>query len=112
MKKGLRLSSFGLDAGRFPVRGCRQWRRVSTKIKALEQEFSSLKSQQMELKKEATTAAAGLPSFSYFSTRSSSVSDPVVSRKRKNKRNSCSFTWGGLNVKFSLQLFDSFLHTR
>jgi hypothetical protein len=38
---------------------------VDDKIKALEQELSSLKSQQMELKKEATAAAAALPSFSY-----------------------------------------------
>src|SRR5262245_55978904 len=35
---------------------------VDDKIKALEQELSSLKSQQIELKKEATAA---LPSFSY-----------------------------------------------
>jgi hypothetical protein len=34
---------------------------VDDKIKALEQELSSLKSQQMELKKEATAAAAALP---------------------------------------------------
>ena len=38
---------------------------VDEKIKALEQELSSLKSQQMDLKKEATAAAAALPSFSY-----------------------------------------------
>ena len=38
---------------------------VDDKIKSLEQELSSLKSQQMELKKEATAAAAALPSFSY-----------------------------------------------
>ena len=38
---------------------------VDDKIKALEQELSSLKSQQLELKKEATAAAAALPSFSY-----------------------------------------------
>jgi len=38
---------------------------VDDKIKALEQELSSLKSQQIELKKEATAAAAALPSFSY-----------------------------------------------
>src|SRR5262245_51384312 len=38
---------------------------VDDKIKALEQELSSLKSQQMELKKEATAAAAALPTFSY-----------------------------------------------
>src|SRR5215470_1938600 len=38
---------------------------VDDKIQALEQELSSLKSQQMELKKEATAQAAALPSFSY-----------------------------------------------
>src|SRR5206468_10860691 len=38
---------------------------VDDKIKALEQELTSLKSQQMELKKESTAAAAALPSFSY-----------------------------------------------
>ena len=38
---------------------------VDDKIKALEQELTSLKSQQIELKKEATAAAAALPSFSY-----------------------------------------------
>jgi hypothetical protein len=38
---------------------------VDDKIKALEQELSSLKSQQIELKKEATAAAAALPTFSY-----------------------------------------------
>src|SRR5262249_31532091 len=38
---------------------------VDDKIKALEQELSSLKSQQMELKKEATAQAAALPRFSY-----------------------------------------------
>jgi hypothetical protein len=38
---------------------------VDDKIKALENELASLKSQQMELKKEATAAAAALPTFSY-----------------------------------------------
>ncbi len=38
---------------------------VDEKIQALEQELSTLKSQQMELKKEATAAAAALPTFSY-----------------------------------------------
>jgi len=38
---------------------------VDDKIKALEQELSSLKSQQIELKKEATAAAEALPTFSY-----------------------------------------------
>jgi hypothetical protein len=38
---------------------------VDEKIKALEQELSSLKEQQIDLKKEAAVAAAALPSFSY-----------------------------------------------
>ncbi len=38
---------------------------VDDKIKALEQELTDLKSQQIELKKESTAAAAALPSFSY-----------------------------------------------
>ena len=38
---------------------------VDEKIKALEQELSTLKSQQMELKKEATAAADALPAFNY-----------------------------------------------
>jgi hypothetical protein len=38
---------------------------VDDKIKALEQELGQLKSQQIELKKESTAAAAALPSFSY-----------------------------------------------
>jgi hypothetical protein len=38
---------------------------VDDKIKALEQELTALKSRQMELKKEATAAAAALPTFSY-----------------------------------------------
>src|SRR5437016_7948839 len=38
---------------------------VDEKIKSLEQELSQLKDQQVELKKEATAAAAALPSFEY-----------------------------------------------
>ena len=38
---------------------------VEEQIKALEQELAELKSQQIELKKEATAAAAALPTFSY-----------------------------------------------
>ena len=38
---------------------------VDDKIKSLEQELSQLKDQQVELKKEATAAAAALPTFSY-----------------------------------------------
>jgi hypothetical protein len=38
---------------------------VDEKIKALEQELSALKEQQIDLKKEATAAAAALPTYSY-----------------------------------------------
>ncbi len=38
---------------------------VDQKIQALEQELLQLKEQQIELKKEATEAAAAMPSFSY-----------------------------------------------
>src|ERR1044071_2026027 len=38
---------------------------VDQKIQSLEQELSQLKEQQVELKKEATAAAAAMPSFSY-----------------------------------------------
>ena len=38
---------------------------VDDKIKSLEQELSQLKEQQVELKKEATAAAAALPTFDY-----------------------------------------------
>jgi hypothetical protein len=38
---------------------------VDEKIKALEQELTQLKEQQVELKKEATAAAAALPTFEY-----------------------------------------------
>ena len=38
---------------------------IDDKIKAMEQELTQLKEQQVELKKEATAAAAALPNFSY-----------------------------------------------
>src|ERR1044072_9187030 len=38
---------------------------VDDKSKSLEQELSQLKDQQIEMKKEATAAAAALPTFSY-----------------------------------------------
>lgn len=38
---------------------------VEDKIKNLEQELSELKSQQIEMKKDATAAAAALPNFTY-----------------------------------------------
>ena len=42
-----------------------QAQNVDEKIKVLEQELSTLKSEQMELKKDAVAAAAALPSFTY-----------------------------------------------
>ena len=42
-----------------------QAQNVEQKIQALEQELSQLKSEQMELRKDATAAAAALPGFSY-----------------------------------------------
>ena len=42
-----------------------QAQNVDEKIQALEQELSQLKSDQMELKREATDAAAALPNFTY-----------------------------------------------
>jgi hypothetical protein len=53
------LSAFLLAAG--PTFG----QSVDDKIQALEQELSQLKEQQIELKKEATEAAAAMPTFSY-----------------------------------------------
>ncbi|MDP2603586.1 MAG: hypothetical protein Q8S00_13485 [Deltaproteobacteria bacterium] len=40
-----------------------QAQNVEQKIQALEQELSALKSDQMELKKEAAAAAAAMPTF-------------------------------------------------
>ena len=53
------LAAFLLTAGTV------QAQTVSDKISALEQELQQLKEQQIELKKEATAAAAAMPSFSY-----------------------------------------------
>src|SRR6266536_4314873 len=59
------LTALGcLLAGIF-VAAAAEAQNVDDKIKALEQELSSLKSQQIELKKESTAAAAALPSFNY-----------------------------------------------
>jgi hypothetical protein len=59
------LTALGVLLAGFFVAATAGAQNVDDKIKALEQELSSLKSQQMELKKEATAAAAALPSFSY-----------------------------------------------
>src|SRR4026207_1634867 len=63
MKKGLWLASmvaaFLLSAG--TVRA----QTIDDKIKTLEQELMQLKEQQIELKKDATAAAAAMPSFSF-----------------------------------------------
>ncbi len=53
------LAAFALAA--VPV----QAQNVEQKIQALEQELLQLKTDQLELRKEATTAAAALPNFSY-----------------------------------------------
>src|SRR3990170_630866 len=42
-----------------------QAQNVEQKIQALEQELSQLKSEQIELRKDATAAAAALPTFTY-----------------------------------------------
>jgi len=53
------LAAFLLAAGTVRAQS------VDQKIQSLEQELSQLKDQQVELKKEATAAAAAMPSFSY-----------------------------------------------
>src|SRR5678815_5575394 len=53
------LAAFLLTAGTVQAQS------VSDKISALEQELQQLKEQQIDLKKEATAAAAAMPSFSY-----------------------------------------------
>jgi len=53
------LAAFLLTAGTVRAQS------VNDKINALEQELQQLKEQQIELKKEATAAAAAMPSFSY-----------------------------------------------
>jgi len=53
------LAAFLLAAGTVRAQS------VDEKIRSLEQELTQLKDQQVELKKEATAAAAALPSFEY-----------------------------------------------
>src|SRR5574341_24317 len=53
------LAAFLLAAGSVRAQN------VDDKIQALERELSQLKEQQIELKKEATAAAAAMPTFSY-----------------------------------------------
>src|SRR6188768_392124 len=53
------LAAFLLTAGTVQAQS------VSEKISVLEQELQQLEEQQIELKKEATAAAAAMPSFSY-----------------------------------------------
>ena len=63
MKKGIyvvsMLAAFLLAAGTVRAQS------IDDKIKALEQELIQLKEQQIEIKKEATSAAAAMPSFIY-----------------------------------------------
>ena len=62
MKKGIGLAL--LSAALFAAAPASA-QGVDEKIKAMEQELNQLKEQQVELKKEATAAAAALPNFSY-----------------------------------------------
>ena len=62
-KKSMWLAS--LLAAFLLAAGTVQAQSVSDKISALEQELQQLKESQIELKKEATAAAAAMPSFSY-----------------------------------------------
>jgi len=65
-KHGRLLTAFGfLLAGVFVLAAPAFAQSVDDKIKSLEQELSQLKDQQIEMKKEATAAAAALPSFEY-----------------------------------------------
>jgi hypothetical protein len=52
-------------AGFLLAAGTASAQNVDDKIKALENELTQLKEQQIEMKKEATAAAAAMPSFSY-----------------------------------------------
>ena len=67
MKKGFSgFGALGFMLTAFLLAAVPAWAQsVDDKIKALEQELGQLKSQQVELKKEATAAAAALPSFTY-----------------------------------------------
>ena len=63
MKK--RFWVLGALAAFFLAAGSARAQSVDDKIKALENELTQLKEQQIELKKEATAAAAAMPSFEY-----------------------------------------------
>src|SRR6266446_4326330 len=65
-KRGRLLTAFGfLLAGVFVLAAPAFAQSVDDKIKSLEQELTQLKDQQVEMKKEATAAAAALPTFEY-----------------------------------------------
>ena len=63
MQKG--FWGLGIAAVFLLAAGTARAQSVDDKIKSLEQELTQLKEQQVELKKEATAAAAALPSFEY-----------------------------------------------
>ena len=66
MKKLLSITALGSLLLALALAVAPAWAQsVDEKIKALEQELGQLKTQQIELKKEATVAAAQLPTFAY-----------------------------------------------
>jgi len=60
-----RVYVLGLIAAFFLAAGSVSAQSIDERIKALEKELSELKEQQIEIKKEATSAAAAMPSFVY-----------------------------------------------
>ena len=66
MKKLLSFTAIGFLLGAFILVVVPAWAQdADSRIKALEDELSRLKQSQIDLKKEATAAAAALPTFSY-----------------------------------------------
>lgn len=66
MKKLLSITALGSLLAALVLAAAPAWaQNVDSRIQSLEDELTRLKSEQMELKKEATAAAAALPSFAY-----------------------------------------------
>src|SRR3990167_4178030 len=66
MKKLLSITALGSLLAALVLAAAPAWaQNVDSRIQSLENELTRLKSEQMELKKDATAAAAALPNFSY-----------------------------------------------